>query len=144
MPRTVPAPSRVARVDIVPTSPQAPAHARVVGTDDRLVCDRCVVADSFFTRLRGLMFRRELPAGEGLLIRPAGSVHTCFMRFPIDVVVLDRDMRVVRVAAAVKPWRAVAARRGRAVLELAAGEATRRGVEVGDRLSLDHGTDRDA
>jgi uncharacterized protein len=85
-------------------------------------------------RMKGLLGRSELPAGEGVLIRPAPSVHTFFMRFAIDVVFLSRDGEVLKVAHDVKPWRARSCRRAHAVLELAAGEARRRGVEVGDRL----------
>ena len=85
--------------------------------------------------MRGLLGRASLPAGEGILLRPAGSVHTFFMRFPIDVVFLDRDEVVRRD-------RAVDCRRGgrpagaarRPCVELAAGECERRGVQVGDRL----------
>jgi uncharacterized membrane protein (UPF0127 family) len=59
------------------------------------------------------------------------------MRFPIDAVFLDRDLRVLRVADDLKPWRAAAARKARSVLELPAGEAARRGLAVGDVLVLD-------
>jgi uncharacterized membrane protein (UPF0127 family) len=107
--------------------------------DGRVVCPSCVVADTALSRLRGLLGRRGLPAGEGLLLRPSPSIHTFFMRFPIDVVFLDRELRVLRVADAVKPWRAVACRGARAVLELAAGEASARGIAVGERLSLRDG-----
>src|SRR5215207_4523882 len=64
------------------------------------------VADTRRTRMKGLLGRRSLEPGEGLLLQPAGSVHTAFMRFAIDVVFLDRDLRVLRVAASVRPWRA--------------------------------------
>jgi len=95
------------------------------------------VADSPLTRLRGLLGRRGLEPGEGLLIRPTGSIHTCFMRFPIDAVFLDREGCVVGVASGVRPWRAAARRRARAVLELGAGQAVARGVAVGDRIVLE-------
>lgn len=96
-----------------------------------------MLADSFLTRLRGLLGRRELPPDEGLLINPCSSIHTWFMRFPIDVVFLDRDLRVVRLAADVRPWRLRWGRGARQVLELAAGEAAERRIEVGDRLTLE-------
>lgn len=102
--------------------------------DGSLVCERCLVADSALTRMRGLLGRDHLDPGEGVLLRPAGSIHTAFMRFAIDVVFLDRAGTVVKVAADVRPWRARFARRTRAVLELSAGECRRRGIEVGDRL----------
>jgi uncharacterized membrane protein (UPF0127 family) len=102
---------------------------------------RVSVAANPWTRLRGLMGRRTLDEGEGLLLRGSGSVHTCFMRFPIDVVFLDRDMTVIGIAPAVRPWRAAARRGAKAVLELAAGEAERRGLEVGDGVRVDSATD---
>lgn len=103
---------------------------------DARVCESCLMADSFFLRLRGLLGRGELAAGEGLLLRPAGSIHTWFMRHPIDAVFLDADMNVLRTAPAIRPWRFAAARRAHAVLELRAGEAARRGIEAGDRLVI--------
>ena len=100
------------------------------------VCERCLVADRPLLRMRGLLGRRDLHAEEGLLLRPAGSIHTHFMRFPIDVVFLDHECRVVDVRSAVAPWRMARKRGAKAVLELRAGEARRRGVEVGDVLQL--------
>ena len=98
------------------------------------VCDRCRVADRPLARMRGLLGRRELPPGEGVLLRPAASVHTWFMRFPIDVVFLDRELRVLKVVPQLAPWRVASGRGARAVLELAAGECERRGIRPGDRL----------
>jgi uncharacterized protein len=105
------------------------AHARVV-------CDSCAVADTMWTRLRGLMGRGELEPGEGLLLRPSGSIHTCFMRFAIDVVFLDRELRVLAMSPAVRPWRLRLQRGARAVLELPAGEAGRAGIAPGEHLTL--------
>jgi uncharacterized membrane protein (UPF0127 family) len=97
------------------------------------VC-RCAIAERYVERLVGLLGRRSLPPGEGMLIRPASSVHTFFMRFPIDVVFLDRRGVVVGVRRSVPPWRAAFARRARSVLELPAGESAGAGIEVGDEL----------
>jgi uncharacterized membrane protein (UPF0127 family) len=94
------------------------------------------VADSIGARARGLLGRRGLEPGEGLLLRPASSVHTAFMRFPIDVVFLDGQLRVLAIAEAVPPWRVKARRGARAVLELQAGEAARQGLAEGARLPL--------
>ena len=99
-----------------------------------IVCERCVLADTALARLRGLLGRRDLPRGEGILLKPASSVHMAFMRFAIDAVFLDRELRVVKVAADLKPWRAAGSRGAKAVLEIPAGEAGRRGLSVGDRL----------
>ena len=102
-----------------------------------VVCERCTVARNPLTRMRGLLGRRGLAQGEGMLLQPAGSIHTAFMRFPIDAVFLDGDRRVLKVAAGLRPWRAAAAKHSRAVLELAAGEAARVGLATGDVLRLD-------
>jgi uncharacterized protein len=99
-----------------------------------VVVDQCVVADSPGTRLKGLLGRSELRPGEGLLLRPASAIHTCFMRFPIDAVFLDSDLRVVGISEDVRPWRAASRRGARIVLELPAGEAARSGLEIGERL----------
>jgi uncharacterized membrane protein (UPF0127 family) len=86
--------------------------------------------------MRGLLGRDVLEQGQGLLLRPASSIHTFFMRFPIDAVFLDRSLVVVGVHDAIEPWRTAKQRGAKAVLELAAGESSRRGLAVGDQLTL--------
>jgi uncharacterized membrane protein (UPF0127 family) len=108
----------------------------VLRAGDEPVCERCVVAETPLTRLAGLLGRSGLGAGDGLLIRPTNAIHTCFMRFSIDAVFLDRDLVVVGVVTELRPWRFAARRRAKSVLELAAGESRRRGIRVGERLSL--------
>jgi uncharacterized protein len=108
----------------------------VLRADETPICERCVVAATALTRLRGLLGRSRLTAEEGLLIRPTGAIHTCFMRFPIDVVFLDRELVVVDVVSNLRPWRVAARRGAKAVLELAAGESGRRGLRTGERLRL--------
>src|SRR3954471_23986764 len=98
-------------------------EAKLRNEDGNVVCERCTLAGHPYSRMRGLLGRSGLAQGEGLLLQPAGSIHTFFMRFPIDAVFLDRERRVLHIATGVKPWRAAAARRAKAVLELAAGEA---------------------
>jgi uncharacterized membrane protein (UPF0127 family) len=102
--------------------------------DGSIVCERCVLADTALVRMRGLLGRRQLPNGDGILLRPASSVHMAFMRFAIDAVFLDKELRVLKIASHLRPWRAAGGRGAKAVLEIAAGEAERRGVSVGDRL----------
>jgi uncharacterized membrane protein (UPF0127 family) len=84
--------------------------------------------------MRGLLGRRDLPRGAGILLRPAASIHTFFMRFPIDAVFLDRNDVVVGIERDLRPWRAAARKRAHSVLELAAGECERRGLSEGDTL----------
>jgi uncharacterized protein len=104
--------------------------------DGTVVCEKCIVAQTPLTRMRGLLGRTSLAPEEGVLLRPAGSVHTFFMRFTIDAVFLDRDLKVVAIAERLRPWRTAGKRGAKAVLELAAGESARRGVQVGDELEL--------
>lgn len=94
------------------------------------------LADRPLSRMRGLMGRRGLLAGEGLLVSPAPAIHTAFMRFPIDVLFLDRNMRVLDIVQRLRPWRVACKHKARAVLELSAGESARHDVGVGDRLEL--------
>jgi uncharacterized membrane protein (UPF0127 family) len=94
------------------------------------------LADSPLRRMRGLLGRSGLPAGEGMLFTPAPSIHTAFMRFPIDALFLDRELRVIKIVEQLDPWRVASKARARAVLELAAGESARQGVKVGDLLEL--------
>lgn len=112
------------------------AHGVValVRPDGTVVCERCSVAYRMLPRMKGLLGRKSLARDEGMLIRPAPSIHTLFMRFPIDVVFLSRQGEVLRIAEHVAPWRARSCRHSYAVLELAAGEAGRRGLAVGDRI----------
>jgi uncharacterized protein len=112
-----------------------PEGTTLLTSTGRVACERCVVADTPLARMRGLLGRRSLAPEEGILLRPASSVHTLFMRFPIDVVFLDRELAVLRVVPVLRPWRAASRRRAAAVLELAAGESERRGIHAGDRLA---------
>jgi len=104
--------------------------------DGTVVCAECIVADSAWTRSKGLLGRASLGDDEGILLRPGSSIHMFFMRFPIDAVFLDRDFRVLRVASDLKPWRMASRRGAKAVLELPAGRCARIGVSEGDRLSV--------
>lgn len=109
---------------------------RLVRHDDDLVRD-LRIADRFWTRFVGLQFARELPEGEGLLIRPCNSVHMFFMRFAIDVVFLTKDLVVERLLADLQPWRVSPVVFGAyQTLELPAGTIARFGLKEGDRLEM--------
>jgi uncharacterized membrane protein (UPF0127 family) len=103
--------------------------------DGGVLCERCLIADTLRRRIRGLAGRRELPRGEGVVLRPGWSIHTAFVRFPIDVVFIDPDQVVRRVVSNLKPWRAALCRGARDVVELAAGEVDRLDVQEGDRVA---------
>jgi uncharacterized membrane protein (UPF0127 family) len=97
------------------------------------------VANTFCSRLRGLIGRKRLEPGDGLLIAPCQSVHTHFMSFSIDVLYVDESQKVVAVDHDLQPWRfGRIQRRARFVIELPAGTAASTGTQVGDRLAV-HG-----
>ena len=111
-------------------------YVRIELDSGEVVCEKCLMATSWGLRFRGLMGKKELPAGEGILLRPCASVHTMFMRFAIDVVFCDRELRVLAIAPATPKWRMRSQRGAKVTIELAANEATRRGVAVGLQLRL--------
>jgi uncharacterized membrane protein (UPF0127 family) len=82
---------------------------------------------------KGLMFREELPAGHGLIFRPARGIHTHFMRFPIDLVFFDKTDTVTKVRPAMAPWRFDFTNAG-GVIELNAGTAAASDIRPGDQL----------
>jgi uncharacterized membrane protein (UPF0127 family) len=107
---------------------------RLLKADGTVVCERCSLATSPLARMRGLLGRSSLGPGEGMLFRPAGSIHMFFMRFSIDAVFCDRELVVIDVARDLRPWRTAGRRGAKVVIELASGAAA--GVGPGDRLSL--------
>jgi len=108
-------------------------HVELTRADGELVC-RARVAKSFASRFRGLMGVAQLAPGTGLLLPRTSSVHTHFMRFPIDVVFLDSELGIVSIAVALRPWRMARATGAKSVLELAAGECDRLELAQGDVL----------
>jgi uncharacterized membrane protein (UPF0127 family) len=98
--------------------------------------DRIECAATPLTRLIGLLGRNHVAAGEGLWIKPSSGVHTFGMNCAIDVVGLDRSMRVVKLWPRLKPLRMTSiSTQIKSVLELAAGEIEARSIQIGDVLS---------
>ncbi|HEY4347528.1 MAG TPA: DUF192 domain-containing protein [Gaiellaceae bacterium] len=111
---------------------------RLVDEQGAVMCERCEVARRMLQRMRGLMGRKSLEPGSGMLITHSGSIHTFFMHFPIDAVFLDKNMRVRKIVREMPRRRTASSFGARSVLELPAGEAARVGLEVGARLSWHH------
>jgi uncharacterized membrane protein (UPF0127 family) len=114
-------------------------------TRDRLLITHGEVAETFWTRFRGLMGRRlSLKDGEGLVLKGDKSIHTFFMRFAIDVVYADRAGRVVRVDPAMLPNRIGPIVFDAAyILEMPVGAIQASGTAVGDQLLIRTGDQRD-
>ena len=94
------------------------------------------VANTRAARNQGLLGRDGLAASYAIVLSPCLSIHTAFMRFPIDVLFVDRGGCAVKMVPALAPWRLAIATRARHVVELAAGELRASDVRVGDRLYL--------
>jgi uncharacterized membrane protein (UPF0127 family) len=106
-------------------------------TRNTMLGDSIDVADSSAKRRTGLLKHSGLGAGEGLWIVPCESVHTFFMKFPIDLVYLGKDRKVRKVRHAVKPWRMSACLSAHSILELPAGAAEKTGTQAGDQLQVE-------
>lgn len=107
-------------------------------TRGAILADHAFQARSHWSRLVGLLGRASLEPGEALLIDPCTSVHTAFMRFPIDVVYLNRDGRVVKTCPDLRPFRVSGVLRGgRSVIELPTGVIEATGTVPGDQIAFD-------
>lgn len=103
-----------------------------------VLAEQLAVADTHWTRLRGLLGTRGLPQGEGLWIRPCRQVHMFGMRYAIDVVFLDDAARVVGLTAELAPWRvSPLVRAAASVLELPAGTIARTGLHEGQAVTIE-------
>jgi uncharacterized protein len=112
-------------------------QVRVVNrTRGEVLAERAELATSYWPRFWGLMGRRDLPAGGGLVLHPGGGIHMCFMRIPLDVLHVDKRDRVTHVLRGIKPWRFgplfVGAKHA---IELPVGAAAR--TQVGDEIIIE-------
>jgi uncharacterized protein len=116
------------------TQPQAMLVRNL--TRNSVLAESADVADTSAKRQKGLLGRSSLSPGQGLWIIPCEAVHTCGMRFPIDVLYLDRKKRVRKLRRAMVPWRFSLCLLAHSVLELPAGVIEQTGTEPGDQLNL--------
>jgi uncharacterized membrane protein (UPF0127 family) len=100
------------------------------------IATRLVPAFDSAARRQGLLGRTGLAGGEALVLAPCSTVHTAFMRFPLDLLFLDRAGTVLKAAPDVRPWRIRGAWRGFAVVELAAGALAASGARRGDTVEV--------
>jgi len=114
------------------------ARVRVVGPRGEIVAT-VDQARTPWSRMVGLLGRTHLAVGDGLLLSPAWSIHTWFMRIAIDVVFLDEHGRVLRVYPELPAWRLVSGtRKARTVLEFGAGTLAAAPLARGDVIRLEH------
>jgi hypothetical protein len=106
-------------------------------TRQTVLADAADIADTSAKRRVGLLKHKSLASGEGLWIVPCESVHTFFMKFPIDLVYLDKKRKVRKIRHAVAPWRMSICLGAHSILELPAGKAAETNTASGDELSID-------
>jgi uncharacterized protein len=97
-----------------------------------IVATDAEMADTREKRNRGLLGRDHLDASSGLVLSPCFMIHTAFMRFPIDVVFVDRYGFAIRIVRNLQPWRIAIAPGARMTIELAAGAVDAHDLQVGD------------
>lgn len=102
-----------------------------------MVVDNLKIANTFKERFWGLMFRKRLPGNEGLMLLGCNAIHTCFMRFAIDVVFMDINHRVIRIREKIRPWQLSGfVPKAYIALELPEGTVGRKNITIGDILIL--------
>ena len=106
----------------------------VLAKADGTVIAQLEIADRALKRMKGLLGRTSLPPNEGMLFRPAGSIHMFFMRIPLDVVFCDANLRVVKVVRDLQPWRTAGAKGAKVTIELGVGGAA--SIDAGEQLVL--------
>ncbi|MDD2746266.1 MAG: DUF192 domain-containing protein [Acidithiobacillus ferrooxidans] len=107
----------------------------VVGRGDQVLWSEVRMAASFLDRLQGLLGKAGLSDQQGLLLTACGSIHTAGMGFPIDIIFLDADLKVLACHSRVRPWQLKSCRGARMTLEVAAGGIERHGVLSGQCLT---------
>lgn len=92
-------------------------------------------ADTFTKRFMGLMGRKDLSPGYGLLLSPCSSIHMCFMRFAIDAIYLDKNYKIIKIVRNLQPWIGISCcLSAHTVIEIKAGTADKYGCSIGTHL----------
>jgi uncharacterized membrane protein (UPF0127 family) len=103
-------------------------------SDGTVIASQLEIADKPLKRMKGLLGRSSLSPAEGMLFRPAGSIHMFFMKIPLDVVFCDEELRVVKVVRDLQPWKTAGAKGAKVTIELGVGGAA--GLQPGDQLAV--------
>lgn len=111
---------------------------RLMNSENKIIVQNLVVADSFLKRLKGLMFKSNFNKGEALIIKPCSSVHTFNMKFSIDVVFISKENTVLHIIENLKPNRvSKVIRKSYSVLELPVGTIKEANIEIGNKILVD-------
>ncbi len=118
-------------------SPRRRERSIIHQPSGEVIASKVRLANTFLTRLRGLMFTSRLAPGAGLLLRPCQGIHTFWMFFPIDAIFLDRELRIVRLVENLRPFRLTSPHTAASsVLELESGTISRFRLNPGDQLEI--------
>ncbi len=104
-------------------------------TGDKKLSDQVIVANTLFTRMKGLLGKDKLESNVVMWIHPCISIHTWFMKFNIDVVFVDKDLVVRAIFSDIGPWKMTwPVRKARSVFEMTSGTAKEFAIKIGDQL----------
>ena len=102
-----------------------------------ILADKIFLADKFLSRLMGLLSFKSLEKNQAMILRPANSIHTFFMRFPIDLLFVDKNNRIVKTVSCMRPFRATSiCLKSQFVIELPAGTIDAKNTSIGDCLQI--------
>lgn len=105
-------------------------------SNGKIICQKMIMAESMFSRMKGLMFSNSLPGCDGFLIKPCNSIHTFFMLYSLDVIFLDKNFKIVKVIYNLVPWRMTLIYfKSYQVLEMQAGTLIKN-LNIGDQLEV--------
>ncbi|MDD2679209.1 MAG: DUF192 domain-containing protein [Candidatus Omnitrophica bacterium] len=107
-------------------------------TRNTILAQDTFVADTFLKRIKGLLGKKEFRPGQAIILNPSNSIHTCFMRFPIDILFVDKNNRVLQAVANLRPFRfSPLSFKSRLIIELPAGTICSTSTSQGDQLILE-------
>jgi len=107
-----------------------------LAVNGKIIATRVKIADTFLTRLKGFLGRDSITHEEVLIIKPCNSVHTCFMKFPIDVIFIDGDGKILSMKKNMKPFRIKITPGAASVIELHPGVIDENLITVGSMVEL--------
>ena len=107
-------------------------------TQNNLIADEVKVAKTFIKKTFGLILRNDISEADGLIIKPCNSIHTFFMRFPIDVLFVDRKNKIIALHENVKPWRILPIHFNSSyVIEIKSGQISAKTISRHDIIQID-------